>query len=66
MVGIDAFSQAFTNPLLAPLVFNQTTFSPQGMEIIQSTRSLSDIVHRNVPDTNRYFISLTREDWRRE
>lgn len=66
MVGIDAFSQAFTNPLLAPLVFNEQTFSPLGMEIIESTRNLSDIVHRNVPDANRHFISLTRKDWRRQ
>lgn len=66
MVGIDAFSQAFTNPLLAPRVFNEETFSPMGMEIIQSTRHLSDIVHRNVPGSEKYFISLTRKGWRRK
>jgi prostaglandin-endoperoxide synthase 2 len=66
MVGIDAFSQAFTNPLLSPRVFNPATFSPRGMEIIESTRSLSDIVNRNVPGPRRYFVSLTRRDWRRE
>ena len=66
MVGIEDFSQAFTNPLLAPRVFNETTLSPLGMEIITSTRSLSDIVHRNVPGTNQYFIGLTRRDWQRE
>ena len=32
MVAIDAFSQAFTNPLLAPRVFNAATFSPLGWE----------------------------------
>jgi prostaglandin-endoperoxide synthase 2 len=26
MVGIDAFSQGFTNPLLAPRIFNEETF----------------------------------------
>ena len=26
MVGVDAFSQALTNPLLAPRVFNEETF----------------------------------------
>ena len=30
MVGVDAFSQALTNPLLAPRVFNEQTFSPLG------------------------------------
>ncbi len=38
MVGVDAFSQALTNPLLAPRVFNEQTFSPLGMEIIGATR----------------------------
>jgi prostaglandin-endoperoxide synthase 2 len=66
MVGIDAFSQAFTNPLLAPRVFNDATFSPLGMEIIESTGSLSDIVHRNVPGSDRYFVSLTRKGWKRK
>ena len=37
MVGVDAFSQALTNPLLAPRVFNEQTFSPLGMEIIGAT-----------------------------
>ncbi len=66
MVGIDAFSQAFTNPLLSPRVFTTETFSPLGMEILTSTRSLSDILHRNVPGSDQYFISLTRRDWRRQ
>ena len=37
MVAIDAFSQAFTNPLLSPRVFNETTFSPLGWSIIRTT-----------------------------
>jgi prostaglandin-endoperoxide synthase 2 len=37
MVGVDAFSQALTNPLLSPRVFNEHTFSPVGMEIIGGT-----------------------------
>jgi prostaglandin-endoperoxide synthase 2 len=65
MVGIDAFSQAFTNPLLSPRVFNQTTFTPLGMEIIRSTRSLSDIVHRNAGPSQTGFIGMTRKGWRR-
>jgi heme peroxidase len=65
MVGIDAFSQAFTNQLLAPRIFNEDTFSPLGMEMIGTTHTLSDMVHRNVPGSNKYFISMTRKDWRR-
>jgi prostaglandin-endoperoxide synthase 2 len=65
MVGIDAFSQAFTNPLLAPRIFGPQTFSELGMEIIQSTRTLSDILHRNVPDPDKRFVGMTRRDWKR-
>jgi prostaglandin-endoperoxide synthase 2 len=65
MVGIDAFSQAFTNPLLAPRIFGPQTFSELGMEIIGSTRTLSDILHRNVPDPDKRFVGMTRRDWKR-
>ncbi|MGP0068416.1 MAG: peroxidase family protein [Isosphaeraceae bacterium] len=65
MVGIDAFSQALTNPLLAPNIFNTDTFSNYGMNVILETKSISDILHRNVPDPERpYIASLTRLDWR--
>ena len=61
MVAFDAFSQVLTNPLLSQRVFNETTFSPAGMEIINSTSTLSEILHRNVPDKGRkYRVSLTR------
>ncbi|MCA1585357.1 MAG: hypothetical protein LC791_11530 [Acidobacteria bacterium] len=67
MVGIDAFSQILTNPLLAPRIFNERTFSPLGMRLIQETNTLSEIVHRNVSDTSRhYFVGLTRRGWRRD
>lgn len=61
IIAIDAFSQALTNPLLAPRVYGQATFSQAGMEIITTTRNLSDILHRNVPeDPQRRFVSMTR------
>jgi len=66
MVSFDAFSQALTNPLLAPRIYNEDTFSRSGMEIIEETESLSDIVRRNVPcGSEPYFVSLTRRDYRR-
>jgi prostaglandin-endoperoxide synthase 2 len=62
IIAIDAFSQALTNPLLASRVFNTATFSPYGMEVIAATRTLSDVLHRNVPEDPRpRFVSLTRQ-----
>lgn len=67
MVGADAFSQALTNPLLAPRIFNEQTFSPLGMRLIHDTDTLSDLVHHNVPaNSQRYFVSFTRQGWRRD
>lgn len=64
LIGIDAFSQALTNPLLAENIFNPETFSPVGWEEIQITKTLSDLVHRNIPQTGKkHRISFYREDW---
>lgn len=49
MVAIDAFSQALTNPLLAARVFNEQTFSPEGMTIINTTKTFRDLAARNIP-----------------
>jgi prostaglandin-endoperoxide synthase 2 len=66
LVAIDAFSQALTNPLLNPNIYNQRTFSPLGMELIEKTSRLTDVLHRNIPaDSRKYYVSLTREDWKR-
>jgi prostaglandin-endoperoxide synthase 2 len=66
MVGIDAFSQALTNPLLSPRLFNEHTFSPLGLDVIRRTKSLSDVLNRNVPESpGSHFVSMTRRDWRR-
>jgi prostaglandin-endoperoxide synthase 2 len=64
LVGIDAFSQALTNPLLAPRLFNEATFSALGMEVIRTTRTLSDVLNRNVPESpGVHYVSMTRRDW---
>lgn len=47
MVANDAFTQALTNPLLSKAVFGPQTFSEEGMAIIKSTKTLSDIAVRN-------------------
>ncbi|MGC1308334.1 MAG: peroxidase family protein [Phormidesmis sp.] len=53
LIGIDAFSQVLTNPLLAENIFNKDTFSAIGWGIIHETNSLQDIVHRNIPQSDR-------------
>lgn len=55
LIGIDAFSQALTNPLLSPNIFNKKTFSPVGWKIIQNTKTVSDLVNRNVPLSNKKY-----------
>ena len=62
LIGIDAFSQALTNPLLSPQIFKPETFSPIGWEIIQHTKTLSDLVNRNVPaGDRRYKVTFDRQ-----
>jgi prostaglandin-endoperoxide synthase 2 len=58
MVALDAFSQALTNPLLSENVFNETTFSLEGMKIIEKTRSLREIVARNVQQPHDFLVSF--------
>ena len=59
MVALDAFSQALTNPLLSEYVFNERTFSKEGMNAIAATRSLQDLVNRNLaPNQNSVSVSM--------
>jgi prostaglandin-endoperoxide synthase 2 len=48
MVGVDAFTQALTNPLLSDTVFGESTFSEIGLAQIEATETLRDIVCRNL------------------
>ncbi len=47
-----------TNPLLSENVFNETTFSAEGMSIIEKTRSLRDIAVRNVQPPHDFLVSF--------
>lgn len=58
MVGVDAFSQALTNPLLSGFAFNVETFSKKGMEIISETSSLKDVASRNIENAEGLYISF--------
>ena len=61
MVAADAFSHALTNPLLAPEVFNEATFSPLGKQSIDTTSSLQDLLDRNTPAAYRFRASMEQD-----
>ena len=66
MVGVDAFSQALTNPLLSQHVFNAQTFTPWGFQLIQDTHNLGQILERNSPPgaVAAEDIVMTQKGWR--
>ena len=65
LVAVDAFSQALTNPLLSEHVFNPETFSTPGWEAINYTKTLRDILDRNIPVVdNNVRISMTLNNWK--
>jgi prostaglandin-endoperoxide synthase 2 len=65
MVAVDAFSQALTNPLLSRHVFTESTFSESGWRAISTTKSLRDVLVRNLPGTvGGAAISMTQATWR--
>ncbi len=47
MVAYDAFTQIYTNPLLSTNVYNANTFSEYGLEIIDATNTVQELVDRN-------------------
>jgi prostaglandin-endoperoxide synthase 2 len=63
MVAVDAFSQALTNPLLSEHVFNANTFTQWGLDLINNTSKLGDILARNVPARGKTPIEMTQSTW---
>lgn len=57
MVAYDAFTQIYTNPLLSKNVYTPATYTPYGLEVINQTNTVQDLVDRNVgsdPATARF------------
>ena len=68
---MDAFSQAFTNPLLSEHVWGddgnrKATFTEAGLAEIERTGRLLDILERNTKDLGGRFVGMTRRDWEGE
>jgi heme peroxidase len=71
MVAMDAFSQAFTNPLLSEHVWGdpankEAAFTKAGLAEIEKTGRLRDLVERNTANLGGRFVGMTRQDWKRE
>jgi prostaglandin-endoperoxide synthase 2 len=68
MVGYDAFTQALTNPLLSSQIHTEDTFTRTGLGIIAGTRSLQQILARNIPRPADAVAEFTygpkRRGWR--
>lgn len=63
MVGVDAFSQLYTNPLFSPCAYNPDTFSQWGWDLIHNTNSLSELLQRNLKNPSKvYKATLTFEE----
>lgn len=63
MVGVDAFSQALTNPLLSEHVYNAATFTQWGLDLITETHSLGDILKRQGAIDDPSAIVMTQPSW---
>lgn len=63
MVGVDAFSQALTNPLLSEHVYNAATFTQWGLDLIDETHSLGDLLMRQGAINDQTTIVMTQPSW---
>jgi prostaglandin-endoperoxide synthase 2 len=63
MVGVDAFSQALTNPLLSEHVYNKETFTEWGFQLIKDTRCLGDLLARQGAKIHPKAVSMTQPRW---
>ena len=68
MVAMDAFSQALTNPLLSKHIWDnpdnqKLAFTTKGLQVIESTKTLKDILLRNSTGLGSRFVGMTRADW---
>ena len=72
MVGLHAFSQLMTNPLVSPNVYGsrrrrKETFSAVGARMIRNEVTLQGLLNDNVKEGSGPFKArLTHPDWRRD
>jgi prostaglandin-endoperoxide synthase 2 len=59
MVAYDAFTQIYTNPLLSRAIYTAETLTAYGLELIDTTSSIADLVRRNVPGGLSQKVALS-------
>jgi prostaglandin-endoperoxide synthase 2 len=59
MVAYDAFTQIYTNPLLSKAIYTAETLTAYGLELIDTTSSIDDLVRRNVPGGLSQKVALS-------
>jgi prostaglandin-endoperoxide synthase 2 len=62
LVAKDAFSQAYTHPLLSENVWKhgEDTFGKYGWALVQESHSIKEILARNTGDLNGRFVGMSR------
>lgn len=58
IVAYDAFTQIYTNPLLAQAIHRPEHLTAYGLELLEATTSITDLVQRNVPSGEVVDASL--------
>ena len=59
MVAYDAFTQIYTNPLLSTAIYTTETLTAYGLELINTTSSIEDLVRRNLPADSSLLARLS-------
>lgn len=58
MVAYDAFTQIYTNPLLSVNVYTPEHLTAYGLELIESTSSIAELISRNLPAGEQVTAAL--------
>lgn len=58
MVAYDAFTQIYTNPLLSKAIYTAETLTAYGLELIDTTSSIDDLVRRNLSADSSLLAKL--------
>jgi prostaglandin-endoperoxide synthase 2 len=58
MVAYDAFTQIYTNPLLSQAIYRSEHLTAYGLQLLNDTTSITDLVQRNVTPGETVLASV--------